>query len=87
MEPLRDYILIVIKIYYVDGYKVNLKNIKNNKFNNINISQNNLCFVNVGGYDPNSMQEKHEFGLVADKSSLEEKNKAKSKWLSGYKKT
>ena len=32
------------------------------------------------------MQEKHEFGLVVAKSSLEAKNKAKSKLLNGYKK-
>ena len=79
------------KINYVDGYKINLKNIenekfKNNKFQNINIHQQNLWFVNIGGYDPTSMQEKHEFGLVVAKSSSEAKNKAKSKWLNGYKK-
>ena len=32
------------------------------------------------------MQEKHEFGLVVASSSLEAKNKAKSKWLSGCRK-
>ena len=32
------------------------------------------------------MQEKHEFGLVVAKSSLEAKNKAKSKWLNSCKK-
>ena len=79
------------KINYVDGYKINLKNIKNeklknNKSHNINIHQENLWFVNIGGYDPTSMQEKHEFGLVVAKSSSEAKNKAKSKWLKGYKK-
>jgi len=46
----------------------------------------NLWFVNIGGYDPNSMQEKHEFGLVVAKSPLEAKNKAKSKWLNDCKK-
>ena len=49
-------------------------------------TQKNLWFVNIGGYDPTSMQEKHEFGLVVASSSLEAKNKAKSKWLSGCKK-
>jgi predicted membrane protein len=43
-------------------------------------------FVNIGGYSPTSMQEKHEFGLVIAKSKLEAKNIAKSKWLIGYKK-
>ena len=79
------------KINYVDGYKINLKNIeneklKNNKFRRGNFSQLNLWFVNIGGYDPSSMQEKHEFGLVVAKSSLDAKNKAKSKWLNGFKK-
>ena len=79
------------KINYVDGYKLNLKNIENekfkdNKFHNINIHQQSLWFVNIGGYDPTSMQEKHEFGLVVAKSSSEAKNKAKSKFLNGYKK-
>ena len=79
------------KINYVDGYKINLKNIeneklKNNKILNRNIPKKNLWFVNIGGYDPSSMQEKHEFGLVVAKSSLEAKNIAKSKWLNGLKK-
>ena len=79
------------KIKNVDGYKINLKNIeskklKNKKFLNGNASKNNLWFVNIGGYDPNSMQEKHEFGLVVASSKLEAKNKAKSKWLMGCKK-
>ncbi len=46
----------------------------------------NLWFVNIGGYDPSSMQEKHEFGLVIASNKLEAKNKAKSKWLIGYEK-
>ena len=79
------------KINYVDGYKINLKNIDNEKLKydnsfNGNITQKNLWFVNIGGYDPCSMQEKHEFGLVVAKSSIEAKNLAKSKWLNGYKK-
>ena len=79
------------KINYVDGYKINLKNIengesKNNVFITRNIPKMNLWFVNIGGYDPNSMQEKHEFGLVVAKSPLEAKNKAKSKWLNGCQK-
>ena len=79
------------KITYVDGYKINLINIENkklkyNKNSNEKITKKNLWFVNIGGYDPSSMQEKHEFGLVVAKSSLDAKNKAKSKWLNGYKK-
>ena len=79
------------KIEHVDGYKINLKNfekikIKNKKLIIQNDLQKNLWFVNIGGYDPNSMQEKHEFGLVVASSSLEAKNKAISKWLSGCRK-
>ncbi|KGG10372.1 hypothetical protein EV01_0275 [Prochlorococcus marinus str. MIT 9401] len=79
------------KIKYVDGYKINLKNIqnkklKNNKFLKENHNNKNLWFVNIGGYDPSSMQEKHEFGLVVASSKFEAKNIAKSKWLKGCKK-
>ena len=79
------------KIKYIDGYKINLKNFENDKINkkqlaNRNKPQNNLWFVNIGGYDPTSMQEKHEFGLVAASTKLEAKNIAKSKWLIGCKK-
>ena len=79
------------KIKNVDGYKVNVKNIekkklKNNKFFSSNTTNKNLWFVNIGGYDPSSMQEKHEFGLVVASSSTEAVNKAKNKWLMGCKK-
>ena len=79
------------KINYVDGYKINLKNIENKKIKNEKSfirdnNKKNLWFVNIGGYDPLSMQEKHEFGLVVASSSLDAKNKAKSKWLNGCKK-
>ena len=79
------------KIYSVDGYKVNLKKVKNRKIN-INQSKKkdkngkNLWFVNLGGYSPQSMQEKHEFGLVVAESSSEAKKIAKSKWLVSYEK-
>tara|TARA_A100001035_G_scaffold110601_1_gene86760 strand:- start:257 stop:841 length:585 start_codon:yes stop_codon:yes gene_type:complete len=79
------------KINYVNGYKINLKNIENKKLKNKknfygNYTKKNLWFVNIGGYDPTSMQEKHEFGLVVAKSKLEAKNIAKAKWLMGCKK-
>ena len=79
------------KIKYVDGYKITLENIENEKLKNKknfngNNTKKNLWFVNIGGYDPSSMQEKHEFGLVAASTSIEAKNKAKSKWLNGFKK-
>ena len=79
------------KINYVDGYKITLKNIENKKLKNKklingNNTKKNLWFVNIGGYNPTSMQEKHEFGLVTASTKLEAKNIAKSKWLVGFKK-
>ena len=79
------------KIKYLDGYKINLRNVEKFKVNNKKFSyksniKKNLWFVNIGGYDPTSMQEKHEFGLVIATNKLEAKNIAKSKWLIGCKK-
>ena len=78
------------KIKYLDGYKINLRNAKNlkidNKFSKKSNTKKNLWFVNIGGYDPSSLQEKHEFGLVIATNKLEAKNIAKSKWLIGSKK-
>ena len=75
------------KINYVDGYKINLEKKKKskNKLLNGNI-KNNLWFVNIGGYVPNSMQEKHDFGLVVASSKVQAKNIAKSRWLLDCKK-
>jgi len=79
------------KINYVDGYRINLKNYKSDKIQNKKLekkikSKKHLWFVNIGGYDPSSMQEKHEFGLIVASSSAEAKNCAKSKWLNDCKK-
>ena len=77
------------KINFENGYRINLKKTENNKLkeNKLlkeNIPQLNLCFVNIWGYDPSCMKEKYQFGLVAASSSLESKNKAKSKRLNGF---
>ncbi len=78
------------KIYSVDGYKIKLKKSQNkkSKYNIINKTRDTkkLWFINLGGYNPKSMQEKHEFGLVVASSSSEAKNIAKQKWLDGCKK-
>ena len=37
--------------------------------------------VNIGDYNPTSMQEKHEFGLALASNQFEATNIAKSKWL------
>ncbi len=79
------------KIKYLDGYKINLIYFEKDKINKKQLEKKNqakkyLWFVNIGGYNPTSMQEKHEFGLVTASTELEAKNIAKSKWLIGFKK-
>ena len=79
------------KIRYIDGYKINLINFEKDKIDKkklvkTNKAKKHLWFVNIGGYNPTSMQEKHEFGLVAASTKLEATNIAKSKWLIGSKK-
>ena len=78
------------RIEYLDGYRINLINLEEDKTEKKAISKQNkgkknLWFINLGGYDPRSMQEKHEFGMVVASSASEAKNLAKSKWLNGYK--
>ena len=79
------------KIKYIDGYKINLIDLEKDKIYKKQLVKKNkakkyLWFVNIGGYDPTSMQEKHEFGLVTASTKLEAKNIAKSKWLIGCEK-
>ena len=79
------------KIDSIDGYKINLINKESREPQNKiskkgRISNKKLWFVNIGGYDPSSMQEKHEFGLIVASSPSEAKTKAKSKWLIDCKK-
>ena len=79
------------KIKSIDGYKINLINVENYEKEKKPLVKKNkakkyLWFVNVGGYNPTSLQEKHEFGLVTASNKLEAKNIAKSKWLIGCKK-
>ena len=74
------------KIDSIDGYRIYItdkenKELKNKILKKEKIPNKKLWFVNIGGYDPSSMQEKHEFGLVVASSPSEAKNKAKSKWL------
>ena len=84
--------MLIKKIKYIDGFKINLINFENDKIEKNQLFKKNkakkyLWFVNIGGYDPTSMQEKHEFGLVIASNKLEAKNIAKSKWLIGCKKS
>ena len=76
------------KIYSVDGYKIKIKKsqIKKSAINVIKKVKNTkkLWFINLGGYDPKSMQEKHEFGLVVASTASDAKKIAKSKWLNSF---
>ena len=79
------------KIQYIDGHKINLINFEKDKIDKKQLEKKSkakkyLWFVNIGGYKPTSMQEKHEFGLVIASTKFEAKNIAKSKWLIGCKK-
>ncbi|MBO8206975.1 DUF1543 domain-containing protein [Prochlorococcus marinus XMU1406] len=79
------------KIEYIDGYKINLINFEKDKKEKKQLVKKRkahkfLWFVNIGGYSPTSMQEKHEFGLVIASTKLEAKKIAKSKWLIGCEK-
>ena len=79
------------KIKYIDGYKIKLiyfekDNIDKKQLEKKNKAKKHLWFVNLGGYNPTSMQEKHEFGLVIASTKSEAKNIAKSRWLIGCKK-
>ena len=60
------------KIKYLDGYKINLRKVENlkinnNKFSNKSNNKKNLWFLNIGGYDPISLQEKHKFVMATNK--------------------
>jgi len=72
-------------VRWVVGSKIEDKIDKNQLVKNNN-AKKHLWFVNIGGYNPTSMQEKHEFGFVTASTDLEAKNIAKSKWLIGCKK-
>ena len=63
------------KIDSIDGYRIHLRNkenmeLKNKILKKDKISNKKLWFVNIGGYDPSSMQEKHEFGFIVASLSL-----------------
>ena len=79
-----------IEIKFIDGYRILLQKETLNR--NIiskstlpSLKKKNLWFVNVGGYDPNQLNELHEFGLVVAESSVEAKRKARQKFLIGSK--
>tara|TARA_B100000886_G_scaffold135498_1_gene91419 strand:- start:24 stop:293 length:270 start_codon:yes stop_codon:yes gene_type:complete len=74
------------KIQYINGHKINLINVEELKIEKKKLVKNFLWFVNIGEYNPTSMQEKNEFGLLITSNKLEAKNLPKYKWLIGCKK-
>ena len=91
-DPIGLHIDSYIKINFVDGYKVNVR--ENSKIKSNQIKQSNvelkgkmyLWFVNIGGYHPASLSELHHFGLIAAKTLKEAKEIAKNRWLKQSKK-
>ena len=64
---------------YINGYNFNLINFENDKIYKKKLVKKNkakkyLWIVDIERYDPTSMQEKHEFGLVTASTKLEAKN-------------
>ena len=78
-----------LEIRFVDGYQVLIektKFIKSTSSAKTFLSkgfsgQNLLWFVNLGGYDPNQMNELHEFGLVVAKTAKEASDLARKRYL------
>ena len=75
-------------IKYIDGYKIVISEVETKEINSIkNFSEDKtLWFVNLGGYNENSMNEEHEFTLVVAKKATEAKKKAKNNWKANLKK-
>ena len=75
------------KITEIDGHRVTIKKVKKRTYQNKDnimlqsIRYKRLWFVNLGGYDRNSMSENHEFGLFVANTSEEAKEKAKKNLL------
>ena len=78
------------KITSIEGYKIQVTKSQNTEFKINPIKKEKdtkkLWFINLGGYDPKSMQEKHKFGLVVASTALHAKNIAKTRWLNGSEK-
>ena len=73
-------------IKYIDGYKIIISKASKDKSVNIYSEDKYLWFINLGGYDENSMNEHHKFTLVVANNAREAKRKAKSIWQLDLKK-
>ena len=67
-------------IEYIDGYKVVISEAKKDASTNTHSENESLWFINLGGYNEESMSEQHEFYLIAAKKASEAKKKAKQNW-------
>ena len=72
-------------IKYIDGYEIVINKSNKDKSHKAQTKDESLWFVNLGGYDPKKMYEKHEFKLVVAKRAIDAKKKAKTNWVSNLK--
>jgi hypothetical protein len=63
-----------LELRFVDGFRVELRRERSDR-------PETLYFVNVGGYDPASVSELHQFGVFAARSPAEAKRKGKASLL------
>ena len=72
-------------IKYVDGYSIELIKRQENCSERLQASStamnNQLWFINLGGYDRDSLQELHQLGLVVAPSKQAAKARARRRWL------
>ena len=72
-------------IQHVDGYTIELieRHEEENSKQTTSLTSKNekLWFINLGGYDRNSLQELHQFGLVVAPSKQAAKARARQRWL------
>ena len=72
-------------IRHVDGYAIELMKGQSestrSQQRNLTEQTDQLWFVNLGGYDRESLQELHQFGLVGAPSKQAAKARARRRWL------
>ena len=67
-------------IDHVDGHRVEVVEQAQDPSSSDGV---HLWFINLGAYDPTSMAEQHDFGVIAARSSASAKAKARQRWLKG----
>tara|TARA_Y100001968_G_scaffold67445_1_gene58363 strand:+ start:9675 stop:10277 length:603 start_codon:yes stop_codon:yes gene_type:complete len=80
-----------LHISFVDGYEINISEGSSSKAKDYEVENSSkgcksnkpkLWFINLGGYNPNQLNEQHHFRLVVAKNSNSAKRVAKNKWIS-----